>query len=164
MAGTSNDTEGTTGAVPTGGVADVAVGRADLMPSESSAISAPSTALRPKGAVDGFQIWQHALLGKVAELTRALAEAPAGSIDYKGTRNWTPLFAASARGHTECVAFLLLSNADPDIKADTGWTALMTAAQQGFADIASLIVQHGAATDVLNPDGNSAHALAVAAG
>ncbi|KOO25342.1 hypothetical protein Ctob_001206 [Chrysochromulina tobinii] len=67
------------------------------MPSESSAISAPSTALRPKGAADGFQIWQHALLGKVAELTRALAEAPAGSIDYKGTRNWTPLFAASAR-------------------------------------------------------------------
>ena len=164
MAGTSNDTEGTAGAVPTGGVADVAVGRADPMPSESSAISAPSTALRPKGAADGFQIWQHALLGKVAELTRALAKAPAGSIDYKGTRNWTPLFAASARGHTECVALLLKSNADPDIKADTGWTALMTAAQQGFADIASLLVEHGAATNVLNPDGNSAHALAVAAG
>ena len=61
------------------------------------------------GAFGPEDVWYNALHGDVDEVERALAGgAPSGSVDHIGVRGWTPLFAASARGHSAVVKALTL--------------------------------------------------------
>ena len=55
-------------------------------------------------------VWFNALHGDLAETQRALSVAPAGSVDHRGVRQWTCLFAAATRGHEEVVRCATTTN------------------------------------------------------
>ena len=63
---------------------------------------------------DPFVVWSAALRGDVATLESALRAAPQ-DVHWVGTRGWSALYAACARGHTDAVAALLRHGADPEV-------------------------------------------------
>ena len=56
----------------------------------------------------------------------------------------TALMMAAREGHGELVAFLLASNADPNLKSHAGLTALAAARERERKDIVELLVKTGA--------------------
>ena len=113
---------------------------------------------------NGYDIWCHALFGNIAQLQHALEEATPGSVDYVGVRGWTPLYAASTRGHVDAVR-LLLSHC-PQVEVCTqpaGWTPLMAAAYRGFSDIVRLLLDHGAQQGATNAEGDTVRMVALQA-
>ena len=70
------------------------------------------------------------------------------------------MFAVYFLGGKETVDHLLKKGADVNAKCSVGWTALMSAAWQGSADMVNCLLDHGAKTDVVAIDGNTAFSLA----
>lgn len=56
----------------------------------------------------------------------------------------TALCAAAARGHADCVAYLLDAGADPDLKDGQGRSALQLAQAGGHAAVARMLRHAGA--------------------
>ena len=112
------------------------------------------------GTPDSEDVWYNALHGDAKEVSRALSVAAPGSVNHRGVRGWTPLFAACARGHADVAKILLEANADTDLATTQGWRPLMTAAQQGSTEIVRLLLQHSADVTAKNQDGQTVVVLA----
>jgi ankyrin repeat protein len=56
---------------------------------------------------------------------------------------WTPLTAATRRGHRQAVGLLLDSNADMSKTTKDGWTPLMIAASNGRVEVVQLLLEKG---------------------
>ena len=57
-------------------------------------------------------------------------------------RHWlNPLYIASQDGHTDTVALLLKSNANPNLQKDNGTTPLYIASQNGHTNTVALLLK-----------------------
>eukprot|EP00966_Prymnesium_polylepis_P224132 5184987-Prymnesium_polylepis.1 len=110
------------------------------------------------------EVWMRAYRNRLDELAGTLEAASSEDIDRPFTRMWTPLYAATSKGHVDAVRMLLQYGARVSLVTDKAWTPLMAAAAGGHSEIAQLLLDFGADPKVKNNQGMRAIALARTAG
>ncbi len=96
--------------------------------------------------------------GDLQELKALIKEGQ--DVNKRDENNRTPLICAAVRGHTDCVQWLLQSNANVDVQDRWGYTALHYASV-GHYSIAQALITHHASLDLKdNINGKTALELA----
>jgi hypothetical protein len=88
-------------------------------------------------------IWHAAFLGELGEVERIVGDDPS-RLDVQAADGWTPLMAASARGHVRVVRWLLDQGAAIDERDNDRCTALSLAILRGHPHTAELLLERGA--------------------
>jgi len=107
---------------------------------------------------------QAATTGQLHVLKYLITEKGLKVDDAENVLKLTPLYAASERGHLECVRFLLSCKADPNRRRTHGFTPMHIAAQNGHLEVLMLLAEAGGNINVTSDKGSTPLSLAKAKG
>lgn len=97
---------------------------------------------------------------QVLQYLKAISQEKKLVLKATDSTDKTALHIAAARGHLNCVKFLLNCDIDIDKQAEFRWTALHFAVAYGHYDIAKFLIDNGASKKLNDDLGRTAEVLA----
>jgi ankyrin repeat protein len=86
------------------------------------------------------------------QVANVLIQWPKTKVEWRNSKDESPLMMASLKGHTELVKLLIAKDADVN---KTGWTALHYAASGAKKNTIEILLEHSAYIDAESPNGST---------
>jgi ankyrin repeat protein len=106
---------------------------------------------------DGLQGLFLAVNSDALQVASLLINWPKTKVEWRNSKDESPLMMASIKGHAELVKLLIAKDADVN---KTGWTPLHYAASGAKMNIIEILLEHSAYIDAESPNGSTPLMLA----
>jgi ankyrin repeat protein len=101
---------------------------------------------------EGFHGLFLAVKADALQVANVLIQWPKTKVEWRNSKDESPLMMASLKGHTELVKLLIAKDADVN---KTGWTALHYAASGAKKNTIEILLEHSAYIDAESPNGST---------
>jgi len=101
---------------------------------------------------EGFHGLFLAVKADALQVANVLIQWPKTKVEWRNSKDESPLMMASLKGHTELVKLLIAKDADVN---KTGWTPLHYAASGAKKNTIEILLEHSAYIDAESPNGST---------